>query len=88
MENLLYGMQGSGSAAIEAALELARVPYRIVETASAPGASPSRVGRASAPRRPPSRAARDDRAHRVPSGDRAGVRAPLARENLKGKDKP
>jgi len=34
MENLLYGSKGSGSAAIEAALELARVPYRVVETAT------------------------------------------------------
>ena len=34
METLLYGKQGSGSAAIEAALLLARVPFRIVETAT------------------------------------------------------
>jgi len=34
MENLLYGSKGSGSAAIEAALKLARVPYRVVETAT------------------------------------------------------
>src|SRR6186997_3135571 len=34
MENLLYGSQGSGSAAIEAALKLAQVPYRVVETAT------------------------------------------------------
>jgi GST-like protein len=30
----LYGKQGSGSAAVEAALTLARAPFRIVETAS------------------------------------------------------
>src|SRR5581483_5579334 len=30
----LYGKKGSGSASIEAALEMARAPYRIVETAS------------------------------------------------------
>ena len=34
MENLLYGSKGSGSAAIEAALGLARVPCRVVETAT------------------------------------------------------
>lgn len=34
METILYGKQGSGSAAIEAALALARVPFRLVETAS------------------------------------------------------
>lgn len=34
METILYGSQGSGSAAIEAALALARVPFRLVETAS------------------------------------------------------
>ncbi len=34
MDNVLYDSKGSGSAAIEAALELARVPYRLVETAT------------------------------------------------------
>ena len=34
METILYGSKGSGSAAIEAALALARVPFRLVETAS------------------------------------------------------
>ena len=34
MDTVLYGKQGSGSAAIEAALAIARVPYRLVETAT------------------------------------------------------
>ena len=34
METILYGMQGSGAAAVEAALALARVPYRVVATAT------------------------------------------------------
>lgn len=34
MDHLLYGSKGSGAAAIEAALELARVPFRLVETAT------------------------------------------------------
>ena len=34
MTMLLYGSKGSGSAAIEAALELANTPYRLVETAT------------------------------------------------------
>src|SRR6185369_10795183 len=33
-DHLLYGSKGSGSAAVEAALKLARVPYRVVETAT------------------------------------------------------
>jgi GST-like protein len=33
-EYLLYGSRGSGSAAVEAALELARAPYRIVSAAT------------------------------------------------------
>ena len=36
----LYGSQGSGSAAVEAALEMAQLPYRIVDAASwAPGSA-------------------------------------------------
>ena len=34
MDTILYGSKGSGSAAIEAALALARVPFRLVETAT------------------------------------------------------
>jgi len=34
MDLLLYGSKGSGSAAIEAALGLAHLPYRVVETAT------------------------------------------------------
>ena len=34
MDLLLYGMKGSGSAAVEIALDLARVPWRRVETAT------------------------------------------------------
>lgn len=34
MDHLLYGMKGSGSAAVEVALDLARVPWRRVDTAT------------------------------------------------------
>ena len=34
MDLLLYGMKGSGSAAVEAALELAGVPFRLIPTAT------------------------------------------------------
>jgi GST-like protein len=33
-EYVLYGSRNSGSAAVEAALEVARVPYRIVSAAT------------------------------------------------------